>query len=56
MADVKNSPDRVAALENALKQIDRQFGKGTIMRLGEQEKLEMELIWRVKNFRKPKKL
>ena len=44
MADYKNSPDRAAALENALKQIDRQFGKGTIMRLGEQEKLEMEVI------------
>ena len=44
MADYKNSPDRAAALENALKQIDRQFGKGTIMHLGEQEKLEMEVI------------
>ena len=36
--------DRAAALENALKQIDRQFGKGTLMRLGDQEKIEMEAI------------
>lgn len=28
--------DRQAALEQALKQIERQFGKGSIMRLGEQ--------------------
>ena len=44
MADVRNNQDRAAALENALKQIDRQFGKGTLMRLGDQEKLEMEVI------------
>ena len=37
MADVRNNQDRAAALENALKQIDRQFGKGTLMRLGDQE-------------------
>ena len=36
--------DRAAALENALKQIDRQFGKGTLMRLGDKEKIEMEVI------------
>ncbi|NGY70315.1 hypothetical protein F6Y04_07275 [Bacillus megaterium] len=28
--------DRQAALEQALKQIERQFGKGAIMKLGEQ--------------------
>lgn len=54
MADVKTSKiadrnmdknmDRAAALENALKQIDRQFGKGTLMRLGEQEKMDIEVI------------
>lgn len=38
------SADRATALENALKQIDRQFGKGTLMRLGDQEKIEMEAI------------
>ena len=27
-----------------LKQIDRQFGKGTLMRLGDKEKIEMEVI------------
>jgi len=38
------SSERAAALENALKQIDRQFGKGTLMRLGEREKMEVEVI------------
>ena len=32
------------ALENALKRIDKQVGKGTLMRLGEREKIEMEVI------------
>lgn len=36
--------DRATALENALKQIDRQFGKGALMRLGDQEKIEMAVI------------
>lgn len=54
MAEVKTSKiadrnadknmDRAAALENALKQIDRQFGKGALMRLGEQEKMDIEVI------------
>ena len=45
MADMnKRNQDRAAALENALKQIDKQFGKGTLMRLGDQEKIEMEVI------------
>ena len=45
MADTsKQKQDRAAALENALKQIDRQFGKGALMRLGDQEKIEMEAI------------
>ena len=54
MAENKNSDklrnnnntltDKATALENALKQIDRQFGKGTLMRLGDQEKIEMEAI------------
>ena len=43
MAEAANkNMDRAAALENALKQIDRQFGKGTLMRLGDKEKIEIE--------------
>ena len=30
--------DREKALETALAQIDRQFGKGTVMRLGSDER------------------
>lgn len=45
MAEAANkNMDRASALENALKQIDRQFGKGTLMRLGDKEKIEMEVI------------
>ncbi len=36
--------DRAAALENVLRQIDRQFGKGTLMRLGDKETVDMEVI------------
>ena len=36
--------DKKTALENALKQIDKQFGAGTLMRLGEQERLDIEAI------------
>ena len=32
--------DRQAALEQALKQIEKQFGKGSIMKLGEKSDLE----------------
>ena len=32
------------ALEMALNQIERQFGKGSIMKLGEQSKLNVEVI------------
>src|SRR5665647_2001921 len=32
--------EKAKALQAALAQIDKQFGKGTIMRLGEGEKLE----------------
>ncbi|MBO0585714.1 recombinase RecA [Sporosarcina sp. E16_8] len=34
--------DRKAALEMALKQIEKQFGKGSIMKLGEKTNLEVE--------------
>ena len=36
--------DRKKALEMALGQIDRQFGKGSVMRLGEQSALEIDTI------------
>ena len=34
--------DRKAALDMALKQIEKQFGKGSIMKLGEKTNLEVE--------------
>jgi recombination protein RecA len=37
-------PDRDAALKLALTQIERQFGKGTVMRLGDEERLPAEVI------------
>ena len=36
--------DRMKAIEGALSQIERQFGKGSIMRLGQRETLAMEAI------------
>ena len=36
--------DREKALENALAQIDRQFGKGSVMRLGSEERAPVEVI------------
>lgn len=42
MADVKS--DRLKAIESALTQIERQFGKGSIMRLGQHETLAVEAI------------
>lgn len=36
--------DREKALESALAQIDRQFGKGAIMRMGSQERQPVEII------------
>ena len=38
------SPDRKKALDAALTQIERSFGKGTIMRLGDSTALEVEVI------------
>ncbi|HXT38373.1 MAG TPA: recombinase RecA [Chloroflexota bacterium] len=40
----KQQADREKALEAAMVQIDRQFGKGAIMRLGEMTKLNVEAI------------
>jgi len=42
MADVK--AERSKAIEGALTQIERQFGKGSIMRLGQRETLALEVI------------
>jgi len=42
MADAKN--DKMKAIEGALTQIERQFGKGSIMRLGQQETLALEVV------------
>ena len=36
--------DRTKALDAALAQIERQFGKGSVMRLGDEERLPMEFI------------
>jgi recombination protein RecA len=38
------SMDRAKALEAALGQIDRQFGKGSVMRLGEGQRVAVEII------------
>ena len=32
---MERSPEKVKALDNALKQIEKDFGKGAIMKLGE---------------------
>ncbi|MBE7217697.1 MAG: recombinase RecA [Caulobacteraceae bacterium] len=40
----KEDGDKQRALEAALSQIDRAFGKGSVMRLGGQSKLEIEAI------------
>lgn len=39
-----SSADREKALESALAQIDRQFGKGAVMRLGSDERAPVEVI------------
>src|SRR5438045_5356179 len=45
IAKLQNSAtDRQKALEAALAQIDRAFGKGSAMRLGSREKMEVETI------------
>ena len=44
MATANVKDDRAKAIEGALTQIERQFGKGSIMRLGQQEHLGIESI------------
>ncbi len=43
-SDKKGSMDRQKALEAALAQIDRAFGKGSAMKLGSREKMEIEAV------------
>jgi recombination protein RecA len=39
-----NGPDRDKALDTALSQIERQFGKGSVMRMGEEGRAPVEVI------------
>lgn len=39
-----NDPSRKAALDAALQQVDKQFGKGSIMKLGSKEKVDVPSI------------
>src|SRR5687768_2586219 len=38
------NPDKTKALDLALAQIDKQFGKGSVMRLGERPVMQMQVI------------
>lgn len=42
--EVVKTDDKKAALAKALENIDKQFGQGAVMRLGDQEKLDIEAI------------
>lgn len=42
--DVSELADRRAALDNALRQIEKQFGKGSIMKLGESTHMQVETV------------
>ncbi|SFI51871.1 recombination protein RecA [Paenibacillus sp. UNC496MF] len=44
MKDVSSLADRKAALEMALRQIEKQFGKGSIMKLGESTHMQVETV------------
>ena len=44
MGTTATMPDRTRALDAALSQIERAFGKGSIMRLGDNYVLEIEVI------------
>ena len=43
-ADKKVKNDKQAALDSAIKQIEKQFGAGAIMRMGEENKLKVDAI------------
>ena len=44
MAEAKKINEREKALETALLQIEKQFGKGAVMKLGQKESLNVEAI------------
>src|SRR3546814_17340389 len=44
LVEKESSVDRQKALEAALAQIDRAFGKGSAMRLGSKETMQVEVI------------
>ncbi len=44
MANVNGSPDRLKAIDLALGQIEKQHGKGTIMRLGDKPVIQVDTI------------
>lgn len=44
MAEIKQSPDRQKSLETAISSIEKQFGKGAVMRLGSSRHLQVESI------------
>jgi recombination protein RecA len=44
MANVNGNPDRLKAIELALGQIEKQHGKGTIMRLGDKPVVQVDTI------------
>ena len=39
----KNADDRLKALDAALSQIEKQFGKGAVMKVGEQASVQVEV-------------
>ncbi len=44
VASITKDPKKQKALEAAMDQIERQFGKGAIMRLGQNELMDIEAI------------
>ncbi len=44
VTEVTNAEDKKTALETALAQIEKQFGKGAVMRLGQNQAMQVEAI------------
>ena len=44
VTEVNNAEDKKTALETALAQIEKQFGKGAVMRLGQNQAMQVEAI------------
>lgn len=44
VVEITNSEDKKVALETALAQIEKQFGKGAVMRLGQNQAMQVEAI------------